>query len=58
MGDPGAVVRLVVIGAFHASAVAYLLHPEHGATGCPPGKYVIRRQREYAERRGTYLVAD
>lgn len=29
-------------------SVAYLLHPEHGATGIAPGAYELRRQREMA----------
>lgn len=47
----------LAIGAFEATAVAYLLHPEHGATGCTPGTYVVRRQREQEGRRAR-LVAD
>jgi hypothetical protein len=47
----------LAIGIFETSAVAYLLHPEHGATGCAPGTYVIRRQREHEGRRAR-LVAD
>ncbi|MEV6860258.1 hypothetical protein AB0M44_04495 [Streptosporangium subroseum] len=47
----------LAIGVFETSAVAYLLHPEHGATGCTPGTYVIRRQREHEGRRAR-LVAD
>jgi hypothetical protein len=47
----------LAIGIFETSAVAYLLHPEHGATGCTPGTYVIRRQREHEGRRAR-LVAD
>jgi hypothetical protein len=30
-------------------AVAYLLHPEHGAMGMAPGSYILRRQREQAD---------
>jgi hypothetical protein len=45
------------VGAFTASAPVYLLHPEHGALGCAPGTYVVRRQREH-ERGGSRLVAD
>jgi hypothetical protein len=30
-------------------AVAYLLHPEHGAMGMAPGHYTLRRQREQAD---------
>ncbi|GAA4595025.1 hypothetical protein GCM10023194_63560 [Planotetraspora phitsanulokensis] len=47
----------LAIGVFETSAVAYLLHPEHGATGCTPGTYVVRRQREFGGRRER-LVAD
>ncbi|HUR07120.1 MAG TPA: hypothetical protein VM347_31560 [Nonomuraea sp.] len=47
----------LAIGIFETSAVAYLLHPEHGASGCTPGTYVIRRQREHEARRAR-LVAD
>jgi hypothetical protein len=36
----------LALGAFETSAVAYLMHPEHGASGCAPGSYVVRRQRE------------
>lgn len=32
-----------------AGAVAYLLHPEHGAMGIGPGSYLLRRQREQAD---------
>ncbi|GAA2894811.1 hypothetical protein GCM10020220_101060 [Nonomuraea rubra] len=28
-----------------ATAPVYLLHPEHGGSGCAPGTYVVRRQR-------------
>jgi hypothetical protein len=47
----------LAIGVFEASAVVYLLHPEHGATGCTPGTYVVRRQREREGARAR-LVAD
>lgn len=47
----------LAIGVFTTSAVAYLLHPEHGATGCTPGTWVVRRQREHDGPR-TRLVAD
>lgn len=43
-------------GLLECTQPAYLLHPEHGATGIAPGAYVLRRQREQgAEER---LVAD
>ncbi|SIS21689.1 hypothetical protein [Williamsia sterculiae] len=34
------------LGIVDTPVVAYLIHPEHGATGIAPGRYVIRRQRE------------
>ncbi|MFI9331422.1 hypothetical protein ACIGZJ_28285 [Kitasatospora sp. NPDC052868] len=36
----------LALGLIDATAVAYLIHPEHGATGIAPGRYVVRRQRE------------
>lgn len=55
VSDPGG----LTIGVFEASAPVYLLHPEHGASGCTPGSYAIRRQREYAAGGwGPRLVAD
>ncbi|GGO60526.1 hypothetical protein GCM10012289_00600 [Nonomuraea cavernae] len=47
----------LAIGVFETSAPAYLLHPEHGATGCAPGTYVVRRQRERDGQRAR-VVAD
>ncbi|MEU2258385.1 hypothetical protein ABZ540_35035 [Nocardia xishanensis] len=47
----------LALGMFVASTVAYLMHPEHGATGSAPGAYVIRRQRENSNF-GARLVAD
>nr|WP_245553143.1 hypothetical protein [Nocardia veterana] len=47
----------LALGIFRADAVAYLMHPEHGATGSVPGEYVIRRQREFT-RAHSHLVAD
>ena len=44
------------IGVLKCDAPAYLLHPEHGATGIAPGTYMLRRQREQAEEER--LVAD
>jgi hypothetical protein len=38
----------LALGALSTSGVAYLIHPEHGASGIAPGRYVIRRQRERA----------
>lgn len=49
------------LGALTATAVAYLIHPEHGATGIAPGTYVIRRQRERSaglDQQGIQLIAD
>lgn len=54
----------LALGTLQTSAVAYLIHPEHGASGIAPGSYVIRRQRESTPGRsslpgsGTRLVAD
>ncbi|TDC11411.1 hypothetical protein E1267_00220 [Nonomuraea longispora] len=47
----------LAIGMFEARAAVYLLHPEHGGTGCAPGTYVVRRQREREGPR-MRLVAD
>ncbi|MEW2353831.1 hypothetical protein [Spirillospora sp. NPDC029432] len=47
----------LAIGVFENTAVAYLLHPEHGASGVTPGRHVVRRQREREGRRAR-LVAD
>ena len=44
------------IGTVECTEPAYLLHPEHGATGIAPGSYVLRRQREQADEER--LVAD
>jgi hypothetical protein len=44
------------IGTLECTEPAYLLHPEHGATGIAPGAYVLRRQREQADEER--LVAD
>lgn len=38
--------RRLALGILDTACVAYLIHPEHGATGIAPGKYVIGRQRE------------
>ncbi|MEV7092081.1 hypothetical protein AB0M80_04495 [Amycolatopsis sp. NPDC051045] len=54
-GDPE---RLAVV-AFENTAPAYLIHPEHGATGIAPGAWFVRRQREMgAGFRKPVLVAD
>lgn len=45
-----------VIGVLECTAPAYILHPEHGATGLAPGRYELRRQREQADEER--LVAD
>ena len=44
------------IGVLDCTAAAYILHPEHGATGIAPGTYELRRQREQADQER--LVAD
>lgn len=49
----------LALGVFTTKAPAYLLHPEHGATGLTPGMYVVRRQREHNQlTRAQRLVAD
>lgn len=49
--DPAVMGTLVV-----ETEPAYLLHPEHGATGIGSGSYIVRRQREQAQI--VRLVAD
>ena len=44
------------IGVLECIEPAYLIHPEHGATGVAPGSYLLRRQREQADEER--LVAD
>jgi hypothetical protein len=39
-------LQQLALGALSTTAVAYLIHPEHGGSGIAPGTYVIRRQRE------------
>ncbi|MFD7709925.1 hypothetical protein ACFV6E_06285 [Streptomyces sp. NPDC059785] len=50
------------LGMLDTTAVAYLIHPEHGGTGIAPGRYVVRRQRERGSQRagrlGNRLIAD
>ncbi|HEV2375170.1 MAG TPA: hypothetical protein VGS19_23800 [Streptosporangiaceae bacterium] len=61
-GEPGKALwepdssRGQVIGYLETTAPAYVLHPEHGATGIAPGAYELRRQREQADEER--LVAD
>lgn len=52
------VTQLPTLGALTVAegAVAWLLHPEHGANGIGPGCYNVRRQREQADE--IRLVAD
>lgn len=38
------------LGVLDTATVVYLLHPEHGASGIAPGRYVIGRQREAVPR--------
>lgn len=38
--------RGLALGILDTRVTAYLIHPEHGATGIALGRYVIRRQRE------------
>ena len=54
VADPGTCVwtndvydaEMLALGAFRATDVVYLLHPEHGGSGVAPGTYIVRRQRE------------
>jgi hypothetical protein len=53
--------RGLALGILDTRVTAYLIHPEHGATGIAPGRYVIGRQRERGVGRvnnGPQLVAD
>jgi hypothetical protein len=54
--------RGLALGALSTTAVAYLIHPEHGGSGIAPGTYVIRRQRESSgtapRRRAVHFIAD
>lgn len=53
--------RGLALGVLDTDVVAYLIHPEHGATGIAPGRYVIGRQRERGPSTGPgamRLVAD
>lgn len=45
------VETMIEVGALEISqsSTAYLIHPEHGAIGLLPGRYSVRRQREWAE---------
>ncbi|MEP9394252.1 hypothetical protein ABLE92_16585 [Gordonia sp. VNQ95] len=38
--------EFLTLGVLDTRTTAYLIHPEHGASGIAPGRYVIRRQRE------------
>ncbi|WP_233223306.1 hypothetical protein [Amycolatopsis sp. CA-128772] len=40
----------LAIAAFDTTAPAWLIHPEHGATGVAPGAWFVRRQRELRTR--------
>lgn len=54
--DGGCTVRLtrttgpedLVIALIDTTETCYLLHAEHGASGIAPGRYEIRRQREWS----------
>ncbi|MBY6676350.1 hypothetical protein HQ314_05405 [Rhodococcus sp. BP-332] len=51
----------LALGILDTEVTAYLIHPEHGATGIAPGSYVISRQRERGvgrHFRSARLVAD
>ncbi|VVJ15538.1 Uncharacterised protein [Amycolatopsis camponoti] len=34
------------VAMLHIEVPVYLVHPEHGATGIAPGRWLVRRQRE------------
>src|SRR3954466_12822072 len=36
----------LAVAAIDNAAPVYLVHPEHGATGLAPGRWIVRRQRE------------
>jgi len=36
----------LAVAAIHNTRPVYLVHPEHGATGIAPGRWLVRRQRE------------
>lgn len=47
------------LGLLECTEPAYIAHPEHAYTGIAPGSYILRRQREHADRHADYrLVAD
>jgi hypothetical protein len=53
----------LALGMIENTAVACLIHPEHGGTGIAPGRYLVRRRRERAASRqglrgGDQLIAD
>lgn len=52
--------RRLALGILDTEVTAYLIHPEHGATGIGPGRYVIGRQRErgFGGFESPQLVAD
>jgi hypothetical protein len=43
--------EIIEVGALAVGegATAFLIHPEHGAVGLRPGRYAVRRQREWDE---------
>jgi hypothetical protein len=59
----------LAVAVFENSAPAYLVHPEHGASGIAAGRWVVRRQQERGTgrrgwvrgsegRSGNVLIAD
>ena len=54
MWDP---LRLAV-AVFENTATAYLVHPEHGASGVAPGRWLVRRQQERGAGFHKVLIAD
>lgn len=47
----------LTIAAIVNTAPAYLIHPEHGATGIAPGRWYVRRQQERAATRAAATLS-
>ncbi|HEY0807392.1 MAG TPA: hypothetical protein VGD84_20170, partial [Pseudonocardiaceae bacterium] len=50
-------IRLGIV-VFENTAPAYLVHPEHGASGVAPGRWLVRRQQERGAGYRKVLIAD
>ncbi|HWO64030.1 MAG TPA: hypothetical protein VNO31_28765 [Umezawaea sp.] len=46
------------VAIFDNTTPAYLVHPEHGATGIAPGTWLVRRQQERSTGFRSVLVVD